>query len=179
MARSATVRRPDRAGELGQDVVEQRHVVRADHRPVPGDLADLRRDHPQVALVDAGQHLADEARPGRSGEREAGDGVPQDVHAEWDPDVRPELADDGGHRGRDLRPDLELVRKVGLIAEQDAVDAGGLELLEVAPDDVDEVAAARRLVVLRTTGQGREVQHRDHGLAHAECALEDIHRWSL
>ena len=68
------------AASLGQllqaQTPAQRHVRGADHRAVAGDLADLRLDHPQVALVHAGQHLADEAGAGRPGEGQAGDRRP-------------------------------------------------------------------------------------------------------
>ncbi len=84
----------------------------------------------------------------------------------------------GGHRGRDLRADLELVGVIGLVAEQDAVDAGLLEDRQVAAEDLDEAARTGGGVVVRAAGQAREVEHRDDRLGRPEDPLECVHRSS-
>ena len=57
---------------------------------------------------------------------------------------------------------MELIRDVVLVAEQQPVDAGRLEDLEVAPDDVEKVLTAACPVVPRSARQPREMEHRDH-----------------
>ena len=160
--------RAEGAAELRRDVVEEGDVVGADRGAIPGEIADRGRDHPEVTLVHAGEHLADERRARGSRDREARLRVPEDVHAEGNAHRRAQLADDRRHRRRNLGSDHELIGDVVLVAEEHAVDAGRLQGLEVAADHVDEVASSQLAIVTRPAGQSREVQHRDHRLGGAE-----------
>ena len=142
---------PDRAGKLGLDVVEQQHVVGADGRAVTGDLADPRLDHAKVAFVDSRQDLPDEAGARGPGKRKARDRVPQDVHTVGDSEVPPQLSDDRRHRGRDLRPDPELVRQVCLVAEQNAIHTGVLEHQQVTAHRVQETGLPAAPIMARSS----------------------------
>ena len=169
-ARSAIPRVPMRRGELRRDVVEQRDVVAADGGAVAGDLADARLDHPEVALVDAGQHLADEARARRARDGQRGDRVPQQVDPERDAQLPRSWPIDRCHRGADLVAHLQLVGEIGLVAEEDAVHAGCLERLEVAADASRPPPSRRPRGRAAAARAGRQVEHGDDRLGTSEDA---------
>ena len=70
------------AAEFRRDVVEECDIIRADGRAVAGKVAERWRDDAKVALVHAGQHLANERCAGCPRDREARLRVPEDVHPE-------------------------------------------------------------------------------------------------
>src|SRR6202035_4359938 len=62
-----------------------------------------------------------------------------------------------------------------LVAEEKPVDPGSLERFEIALDRLDEVSHPRRAVVPGAAGHGRQVEHCDHRLVHAEKSTQQGH----
>ena len=152
-----------RAREFGRDVPEHEHVVGVDRVPVAQELAGIRRPEPHVALVRARHDLAHEGGSRGARQRHRGERVPEDVDAER-PVPRPQLGDDGRHRGGDLRADAQPIGPVVLVAEHHRVHTPGEEVVEIGPHPCDELVEARARYVARRARQRRQVRHGDDRL---------------
>ena len=149
-----------RAGEFGGDVGEDGHVLLV---CFGGGFHQA-----EVAFVDAGEHLADEAGAGGPGHGQARDRVPDNIYAERNVDLLAEFADQRGHGGRGLGAGPEPVGQVGLVAEQQAVHARRLERVEVAGQRVEDGFQVSGRVVAWAARQGTGVHHGDDRLGRAE-----------
>ena len=99
----------------------------ADLLAVGGDRAEVRLHHAEVALEDAGEDLAHEGRAGGSRDGEARHRIPDEVDAERAGDQVAHLTDHRRHPCRDLGPNPHLIRKIGLVAEEESIDTCGLQ----------------------------------------------------
>ena len=165
------VSRADARRELGGDVHEHRHVCRVQLPTVAKEPSRIRRPEPHVGFVDAGHDLSDErgARHGRDGQRRLR--VPEVVDSERSV-PRCHLRDNASHHGDAFEGCLQLVRAITLVAEENAVEPGAGEDLDVSPHGLDDPVRPAGLVVERCARHRREVRHRDGRLLDSEELIQ-------
>src|ERR1700680_1306130 len=170
---------PQSAGELGSDVAEQRDRTRSDVLAVCSDGTVVRLHYAEVALEDAGEHLANIRSPCRPVDSATRDRVPYQIDAQRTRDTRPHLTDDGRHPRGHLGSNADLVWQVRLVAEEEPVDAGAPQRFAVAPAGIDEVGHAGNTIMARPAGHRREVEHRDDRFVDAEQTAQQGHARAL
>ena len=111
------------------------------------------------------------SRNGKSGVR-----IPEIVDTERTV-ARSHLRDDPRHHGDALQRRLQLVRAVAFVAEEDRVEPGPREELDISSHGLDDRPGTPGLVVQRRSGQRRQVCHRDDGLVDPEELLQI--RWHV
>src|SRR5207253_2676350 len=190
VAKYSRVDRPTGSVNRGMRALPVDHL---DHLPgpawvhgIPGVPVHFQagaHDHPvavgqdllDILLVDAGEDLPHEGSSGRARHREGGLRIPEDVDPERLTNLRAEPADDGRHRGSDLRPDAQLVGDVVLVAEQQSVHARLLQGDDVRAQRLDDGLHPGGRVMPRATRKRPQVAHRDQWLVDAKDGSKATH----
>ena len=136
----------------------------------------LRLDDAQLGAHAVDEEIEpDEAGAGGSGH---GEGAAPVVQQHLDPDrdagTLHDLAGHPGHRGDDLGAADQGVRLVEVVLHQHAVDAAGLERLEIGQRRVDEGVDGGEGRIAR---QRRQRNHADERPPAGEDVAKPAHRW--